>query len=154
MDGMRPEREAGPEVAKDGPSGVVVGFDGSGPSRDALAYAAGLARRNHSWLVVVYVTSTSVLASMSPEVLAAAYDASSEHREQLERELHSIDETGVDWEFVHCQGDPAHELERVAEEWKADNIVVGRSSSRTHTLIGSVTIRLVRISRRPTIVVP
>jgi nucleotide-binding universal stress UspA family protein len=151
---VRAERPEPGDTAKDGPSGIVVGFDGSGPSRDALAYAAGAARRNHSWLVVVYVTSTPVLASVSPEVLAATYQAADDHRAQLERDVHAIDETGVDWELVLRQGEPAHELERVAEERKADTIVVGRSSSRAHTFIGSVPIRLVRISRRPTVVVP
>ena len=147
-------RRAKTNIAKDGPTGIVVGLDGSAPSRDALAYAAGLARRNHSWLVVVFVSQTAVLASLTPEAVAVTTQLSSEEAGRLAEEVHSIDETGVDWEFLHGHGDPARELEQVAEDRKADSIVIGRSSSRAHAFIGSVPIRLVRISRRPTIVVP
>ena len=33
------------EIAKDGIVGLVVGYDESPPSRDAVAFAAGVARR-------------------------------------------------------------------------------------------------------------
>ncbi|GAA2858220.1 hypothetical protein GCM10020220_054210 [Nonomuraea rubra] len=39
------------EIGKDGAGLLVVGFDGSGPSRNALAYAAGLARRDDATLL-------------------------------------------------------------------------------------------------------
>lgn len=43
------------EIGKDGTGLLVVGFDGSGPSRNALAYAAGLARRDNAALLIAFV---------------------------------------------------------------------------------------------------
>jgi nucleotide-binding universal stress UspA family protein len=43
------------EIGTDGPHAIVVGLDGSMPSLRAAAYAAGLARRQHTRLVAVYV---------------------------------------------------------------------------------------------------
>ena len=43
------------EYGVDGPKLIVVGLDGSDSSWRAAAYAAGLARRQHSKLVLVYV---------------------------------------------------------------------------------------------------
>jgi len=43
------------EIGTDGIGGLAVGFDGSGPSHDALAFSAGIARRNGAGLTVVYV---------------------------------------------------------------------------------------------------
>jgi hypothetical protein len=43
------------EFGTDGPSLIVVGVDGSRTSLRAAAYAAGLARRQHSRLLVIVV---------------------------------------------------------------------------------------------------
>src|SRR5204862_1894447 len=43
------------ERGTDGPKVIVVGVDGSDTSMRAAAYAAGLARRQHALLAVVYV---------------------------------------------------------------------------------------------------
>ena len=34
---------------------ILAGYDGSAPSRNALAYAAGLARRADRWLLIVRI---------------------------------------------------------------------------------------------------
>ncbi|MGI8754232.1 MAG: universal stress protein [Acidimicrobiales bacterium] len=51
-------------------------------------------------------------------------------------------------------GDPATELARVADDVRADAIVVGRSSDSARHLLGSVPRRLVRHAGHPVIVVP
>ena len=52
------------ELGTDGPSAIVVGIDGSTTSLRASAYALGLARRQHSRLVAVYVGSISAMAAV------------------------------------------------------------------------------------------
>ena len=53
-------------------------------------------------------------------------------------------------------GGPAHPIEEIAEEAKADLIVVGTRghSAIAGLLLGSVTQRLLHIARRPVLVVP
>ncbi|MGO8884369.1 MAG: universal stress protein [Streptosporangiaceae bacterium] len=45
---------AGFELGTDGPTAILVGFDGSDPSWRALHYAVGLARRLASRVIAVY----------------------------------------------------------------------------------------------------
>ena len=79
---------------------------------------------------------------------------------QLERAEDVVDEVadelrdyGVGWELVVTHGDPAEELERVADTFRADVMVVGRSMG-IHVLSGSVPRRLLHRAHRPLLVVP
>jgi nucleotide-binding universal stress UspA family protein len=49
--------------------------------------------------------------------------------------------------FVIAYGDPYCEIKRIADESRADAIVVGASRKAGHRLIGSVAVRLVRAGR-------
>ena len=51
-------------------------------------------------------------------------------------------------------GDPYHELRRVADEVRADAVVVGASTKAGHRLVGSLAVRLVKAGRWPVTVVP
>lgn len=137
------------EIAKDGIGGLVVGYDESPPSRDAVAFAAGVARRNQAWLIVALVTTIPAAAALAPiTVPLVAVDVTEPDV------MAGLGELGVRATFQHVTGDVATELERIAEESHADAIVVGRSASRRHAYAGSVTTRLIRHARRPILVVP
>lgn len=143
------------ELGTDGPSTIVVGVDGSTTSMRAGAYAAGLARRQRSRLVVVHVLTLGGLATLVPAGLAAIRQANQEVAEELRRQVADAAEArGVDVTFVAVQGDPYLELVRIADQVRADVIVVGASSKRIHRLAGSLAIRLVRTGRWPVTVVP
>ena len=56
--------------------------------------------------------------------------------------------------FIATEGDPYTELRRIADEIRADAVVVGASAKAGHRLIGSLAVRLVRAGRWPVTVVP
>jgi nucleotide-binding universal stress UspA family protein len=143
------------ELGTDGPSVLVVGVDGSVNSLRAGAYAVGLARRQRSRLVVVHVPVISSFATMAPASVALAREAAEQIADDLRRQVaDQAAARGVAATFVCVQGDPYTELVRVAEEVRADGIVVGASSRTGHWLAGSLAIRLVRAGRWPVTVVP
>lgn len=147
------EDARGFEIAKDGVGDLVVGYDGTEPSRDALAFAVGLARREQARLIIAFVASSSMLAGLAPD--PGAWESAERVADELrDRVTEAIGEFGVSWRFERRRGDVAHELEALAEETKADAIVVGRSGSKVSRLIGSVAASLLRGARRPVIVVP
>ncbi|MCK2214420.1 universal stress protein [Actinomadura sp. ATCC 31491] len=136
------------EIGKDGAGLLVVGFDGSDPSRNALAYAAGLARRDNAALLIAFVESltseTLWFFAGSPIVPDTAADLT----QDLKDELRGI---GVPWQFVSVRGDAARELETLASTYMADAIVVGRSR---HSRFGSVAGTLAKRARRTVLIVP
>ena len=143
------------ELGTDGPSTIVVGVDGSTTSMRAGAYAAGLARRQKSRLVVVHVLTVRGLATLVPAGVVALRQANQEIAEDLRRQVAEAAEArGVPVTFVAVQGDPYLELVRIADQVRADVVVVGASTKRTHRLAGSLAARLVRAGRWPVTVVP
>ncbi|MGW5681371.1 universal stress protein [Nonomuraea sp. NPDC003754] len=136
------------EIGKDGAGLLVVGYDGTGPSRNALAYAAGLARRDGAGLLVAFVeslTSTTLWFWVgSPVIPDPAEDLIDDLREEMGHH-------GVPWGFVSVRGEAARELETLAATHRADAIVVGRSRSPWHA---SVSRGLIRHARRTVLVVP
>jgi nucleotide-binding universal stress UspA family protein len=146
------------ELGTDGPTAILVGLDDTVTARRAVAYALGLARRQRAKLIAVYVIPTVSLAAASPGA-AGAMAAEAEAHEAIAAELRSVvaaaaAELGIDGTFVAAHGDPFSELKRLAEETRADAIVVGASAKAGHRLVGSLAVRLVRSGRWPVTVVP
>ncbi|KUL37245.1 universal stress protein UspA [Streptomyces sp. NRRL F-4489] len=144
------------ERGTDGPKVIVVGVDGSDSSWRAAAYAAGLARRQGSKLVMVYVQPVLATgAAMGAPVL----DTTGEVAEELMAEIRKATERmdgiyHLRWEFHTLRGDPYNGMVRMADELKADAVVVGASESAGHRIMGSVAVRLVKAGRWPVTVVP
>jgi nucleotide-binding universal stress UspA family protein len=143
------------ELGSDGPSLILVGVDGSRTSLRAAAYAAGLARRQRSRLLAVYVARLSASIGLAPGAAAALNEASLEVANDLEQQARDrAAEIGVDLEFRSVVGDPLTELTRIAAETRADAVVVGASEHAGHRIVGSLAARLVRAGRWPVTVVP
>ena len=144
------------ERGTDGPRVILVGVDGSPTSLRAAAYAAGLARRQHSRLVAVYVTeSTPAVAGFVPAAQVAAREAAAQVDADLRAELApAAERLGIEVEYRTAHGDPVTELSRIADELPADAVLVGASEQAGHRVIGSVAVRLVRTGRWPVTVVP
>ena len=135
---------------------IVVGVDASDSSLRAAAYAAGLARRQHATLAVVYVQP---VLPAGAALGVPVTDTSDEIAESLAREIRTGAERVKDifqvrWEFHTVRGDPYNGLVAAADALKADAVVVGASARAGHRIVGSVAIRLVKAGRWPVTVVP
>ena len=143
---------------------IVVGTDGSIEAARGVAFAADLARRLGSRLVVVH----SIGLTSSKLGWEAGHDAM---REEAERHLATGDpatgEGRGDW--LDAAGDGALDLDtrivdgnaslgllRVADEIDAGFVVVGShgAGDASAPLLGSTSHHVVRHSRHPVIVVP
>ena len=145
------------ELGTDGPMVILVGVDDSVTSLRAGAYAVGLARRQGARLVVVYVEPTSVIygAAAGAGAMAEQERAYSETAADLRRRVEEFSaDRGIAVTFVTALGDPYHELRRVADEVRADAVVVGASTKAGHRFVGSLAVRLVKAGRWPVTVVP
>ena len=146
------------ELGTDGPSVILVGADDSTTSIRAGWYAMGLARRQRARLVVVFVAPVATIGTAAPGGAALAvakdeaYNATAEDmRERAER---AGEEFGIPVTFEARRGEPFAEICRVADEVRADAIVVGASTKAGHRFVGSLAVRLVKAGKWPVTVVP
>jgi nucleotide-binding universal stress UspA family protein len=146
------------ELGTDGPSVILVGADDSTTSQRAGWYALGLARRQGARLVAVFVAPLASMGTAGPggAALAVAKDealaaTAAEMRAGAES---AGQEFGISVTFVTRRGEPFAEICRVADEYRADAIVVGASTKAGHRFVGSLAVRLVRAGRWPVTVVP
>jgi nucleotide-binding universal stress UspA family protein len=137
---------------------IVVGVDGSAPSWDAFAWAAGEARRVNGRVIAVYVTPLiqpeEALGFTAPLGYGAAADARDQVADELRGEVsRRAAELDVEVVFVRESGDAVHVLTEVARAEHADLMAVGRSAKVLHRLAGSVSRRLVLNRDGPVLVV-
>ena len=121
----------------------------------AGAYAAGLARRQGSHLIALYVMPTDAMAAQVVATAGAMLETQGEIAEQLRTTVREgAEHVGVDAEFVVRRGNPYRELLAVADELRVDAIVVGASTQSGRRFVGSLAGRLVRHAAWPVTVVP
>jgi len=147
------------ELGTDGPKVILVGVDDSVTSLRAGAYAAGLARRQGARLVCVYVEQITALYGAAAGAAAGAVAAQDEALQETAADLRREAEDGarrlgIPLTFVTARGDPYTEIRRVADEVRADAVVVGASAKAGHRWVGSLAVRLVKAGRWPVTVVP
>jgi nucleotide-binding universal stress UspA family protein len=151
----RADRPARPPGVRDSGHPVVIGYDGSPSSRNALAYAVGLARRLGRPLLVVYVVPFGVYCEpITGQVICAARERG-ELDQWLLAELEQVCDTeGLEVSVMARRGNAAKELAAAADSSSADALVVGAPGHRLHHLAGSTPGWLARHARCPVIVVP
>jgi nucleotide-binding universal stress UspA family protein len=146
------------ELGTDGPKVILVGVDDSTTSLRAASYAAGLARRQGASVTAVYVAPLASLGAGTPggaAMIATQRQATQEIAEDMRRRAEEASGyLGISITFIAVEGDPYSELRRIADEIRADAVVVGASAKAGHRLIGSLAVRLVRAGRWPVTVVP
>ena len=146
------------ELGTDGPTSILVGVDNTTTSLRAAWYAAGLARRQRASVTAVFVSPVAALGSAVPggaDLAAARREAFSQTAGEMRRRAEEVSrELGISVTFLATEGDPFGELCRIADEIRADAVVVGASAHAGHRLVGSLAVRLVRAARWPVTVVP
>lgn len=133
---------------------IVLALDGSEASRQVIAMAAELARRDDAKVVVAHVEE-DVIGKGGGPIHATEDEIQAEIRRQAEELSAQGIATTVEMRSV-ILGGPAHAIDEIADSVDADLIVAGtRGQSPVSGLVlGSVTQRLLHISRRPVLVVP
>ena len=146
------------ELGTDGPKVILVGVDDTTTSLRAAAYAGGLARRQGARVTVVFVAPIASFGAATPggaELAAAQRESTGQTAESLRRRIEVASaELGISITFITAEGDAYAEIRRIADEIRADAVVVGASAKAGHRLIGSLAVRLVRAGRWPVTVVP
>src|SRR5215469_11238130 len=148
------------ELGTDGPTSILVAMDDSTTAARAAAYAVGLARRQGARVVAVFVEpgpgpGISAAAPAGASLVPVQQEAFDQVAGDLRQRAEMVSrELGVDLTFIAAHGDPFRELCRIADEMRADAVVVGASTKAGHRLVGSLAVRLVRASKWPVTVVP
>jgi nucleotide-binding universal stress UspA family protein len=155
---VKPSEDASFELGTDGPSVILVGVDDSTTSSRAGWYAAGLARRQRARIVAVFVSPVASFGAAGPGGAALTVAKEEAFRASVEdmqgRAETMASELGISITFRAAHGDPYTEICRVADEVRADAIVVGASAHAGHRFVGSLAVRLVRAGKWPVTVVP
>ena len=134
---------------------VLWATDGSETAALALPYALGLAEPDKAKLVVVHIREIFVGRGAGYPVFADESDL----REQIERQVKELQDSGLDATFVvrTCtSGHAARTIAEIAKEVAADLIVVGTHGYGrvANALLGSVTQGLLHAGVCPVLAVP
>ena len=133
---------------------ILVGYDGSAPSRHALAYAAGMASRMDRPLLLAYVRPTPACYGFDFAWPLPAEDPA-QLLDWLRAELvDTLDPSGLTVHVAGRTGDAARQLAALAHETRADAIVLGAPRHWVHRITGSVPVWLARNASCPVIMIP
>ena len=137
---------------------ILVAWDGSEPSRRALALAEDLAGQYGARLLLASVLQpipipTGVVVPVLPFPTPEDMERTRQELHDIAKELRARGRT-VETEVV--VGQPAEKLKELADHYEASAILAGRSGkgALARLVLGSVTTALLHTATRPIIVVP
>jgi nucleotide-binding universal stress UspA family protein len=134
----------------------LAGVDGTDTAMRAAAFAFGMARREGSRLIVVFVACPPPLAPLRPAVATVLEHDTATHlfAELRDQMRDAAEELRVPVMLVKTYGDPYTALRDTADRCQADTVVVGASQQAGHRFAGSVATKLIRTGHWPVLVVP
>jgi len=132
---------------------VVVGYDGSPPAEEALAYA--LRRTGANGRVVAVNAFQPTPDWLGSPNYQRALDAHQTHGRELLRSLEERDDLGRELVTSLLEGPPARAIVAAADARDADEIVIGsRGFGRVRGVLGSVSHAVLHEADRPVVVIP
>lgn len=134
---------------------IVIGLDGSDGSRVAIPAAVELAKQSGARIIVAHVEERIAAKGDMPSLRADE----DEILARVEKDAEEMRAAGIEASVERSTvvlGGPAGGILTIADDADADLIVVGTRgrSAVAGLLLGSVTHRLLHISRRPVLAVP
>lgn len=135
---------------------VVVGFDGSPASHDALAFAVGWTRRLHAQLDVVYVPDSTwqALADVGAAMCAIPVVLGTQVLVDFSGPVaEALAGQAIEWTYQARNGPVAATISQRADELGADAIIVGHSRRFRQMLGSPIAHQLLRRTNRIVIVV-
>jgi nucleotide-binding universal stress UspA family protein len=141
---------------------VVVGFDGTEPSRRALLSAVDLLQDRPGRVEVVFVAHVPTTVTFAPQAIAELQEGlDTEERDLAEMADGILRDTDVKWRFQRRNGEIAAELLAAGqEELESEGpstrvvVVVGGSAHKIDRYLNSTPARVIRQDRFEVIVVP
>lgn len=131
-----------------GPKRILIAFDGSGPSRRALAHAADLTQPGDTVTVANVMPVPGVGARIEPPV-----EERNRQRHLLDEARRFLAERGIEAGTEAPVGNAATEILAAADRLGADVIVIARHRGRMPHVLGSVSSRIVRAAECDVLVV-
>ncbi|MBT8418766.1 MAG: universal stress protein [Silicimonas sp.] len=142
-------------------SKIVLGYDDSESAKDALTFAAALAKSSGSELVIAHVLEWSPYSFLTPEEIEERHKRRKEELERAETALlkpakAEAERAGAKVKAVMKYGHIAETLVQVIKDEGASQVVIGRTgnSSISSRLFGSVAGSLAQVSPVPVTIVP
>ena len=140
---------------------IVVGYDDSEASKNALAFAVDLANARGDAIVIAHVLEWSPYSFLTPEELEERHKRRQDELQRAEEVLlgpvrAKLADAGVEAETVSRYGHIAETLANVTKETGAKQIIVGRTghSGLSSRIFGSVAGTLAQVATVPVTIVP
>ena len=133
---------------------ILIPLDFSGNSMKAFDFALTFSKKEETSLLLVHVIDLVFdFASQAELALESLFE---EGESQMKKLIKTHEASGIPMEYRVVEGTPAVTLSRIAEAEGVDLIVMGTqgASGIKKTLIGTVTVNLIRETSCPILVIP
>ncbi|ALU11595.1 universal stress protein A [Ignicoccus islandicus DSM 13165] len=135
---------------------VLLAYDGSKPSKDALNFTKDFAKKLNAKVYVLYVINVDVATELFGEYHGKiAEELEEKAKEVINEAVNVLKESGIEAEGVIDAGTPAEKIVENAKKFDVYVIILGAHgySGIKKLLIGSTSEKVIRLSDRPVLIV-
>lgn len=133
---------------------IFLAIDGSDHSMRATAKAIELAKASNAKIDVVHVVSSKE-SKESALQSTGKIDLETKRMQRMQRFFTTIEEAGLDYEYIELRGEPDVELVKYANHEPFEYVVVGSRGLNTFQefVLGSVSHKLAKRALAPVVIV-